>query len=103
MEKNNKRKKMSFLRRNKIAIIFLSILLAYLSITTVSQQMKLKDLENKEKQLQKRVESLKEELSEIEKKLEESTELDFIEKTAREKLKMVKQNEHIYIIQDKKE
>ncbi|MCG8541335.1 MAG: septum formation initiator family protein [Clostridia bacterium] len=103
MERNNKRKKGSFFRRNKIAILFLSILIVYLSITIANQQGKLKDLQREEKELQSIANDLKSEVKEIEKRAEESTSLEFVEKTAREKLKMVKQNEIIYIIQDKKQ
>ncbi len=103
MSRSNKRKKVSFLKRNKIAIIVLTCLLLYLSITIVNQEIKLRDLQIEGDQLQSELDELSKEVSEIEKKVEEGTSLEFIEKTAREKLKMVKQNEIIYIIQDEKE
>lgn len=103
MSRNSKRRKGSFLKRNRIAILFLSCLLVYLSITIVNQETKLRDLKNEGEQLQKTVDELKEEVSKMEKKVEESASLEFVEKVAREKLKMVKQNEIIYIIQDEKE
>ncbi|WP_432667503.1 septum formation initiator family protein [Wukongibacter baidiensis] len=103
MGKNRKKRKGSFLKRNRIALLFLGGLLAYLSITIVNQEIKLRDLQKEETQLQKRADQLKEEVSEMEKKSKESANPEFIEKTAREKLKMVKQNEIIYIIQDEKQ
>lgn len=103
MNRNSKRKKGSFLKRNRIAILVLSCLLLYLSITIVNQEVKLRDLQSEGDQLQDKVDELNKEVSEMEKKVEESSSLEFIEKTAREKLKMVKQNEIIYIIQDEKE
>tara|TARA_B100000965_G_scaffold352108_1_gene327104 strand:+ start:720 stop:1037 length:318 start_codon:yes stop_codon:yes gene_type:complete len=103
MSRNSKRKKGSFVKRNRIAILVLSFLLLYLSITIVNQEMKLRDLQQEGDQLQNRVDELNKEVSKMEKKVEESASLEFIEKTAREKLKMVKQNEIIYIIQDEKE
>lgn len=103
MSRNSKRKKGSFLKRNRIAILVLSCLLLYLSITIVNQEVKLRDLQSEGDQLQDKVDELNKEVSEMEKKVEESSSLEFIEKTAREKLKMVKQNEIIYIIQDEKE
>lgn len=103
MSRNSKRKKGSFFKRNRIAIIVLGSLMVYSLITIVNQEMKLRDLHSQERQLQKKFEELKTEVSETEKKVEESTSLEFIEKLAREKLKMVKRNEIIYIIQDEKE
>lgn len=103
MGRNSKRRKGSFLKRNRIAIVFLGCLLIYSSITIVNQEIKLRDLRDEEKQLQKKVGELQNKVSEMEKKVEESTSLEFIEKIAREKLKMVKQNEIIYIIQKEKE
>ncbi|WP_432404960.1 FtsB family cell division protein [Wukongibacter sp. M2B1] len=102
MNKNRKKRKGNFFKRNRIALLFLSCLLVYLSVTIVNQEMKLRDLQEEEKVLQKRVKKLKDEMSEMERKAQESTNPEFIEKTAREKLKMVKQNEIIYIIQDEK-
>ncbi|SHK21708.1 FtsB family cell division protein [Paramaledivibacter caminithermalis] len=100
MAKKNKRRKGSFLKRNRISIAFIVMLIVYLSVTMVNQEMKLRDLEKEENQLQQRAATLKKELSDMEKKIEESESLEFIEKVAREKLKMVKPNEIIYIIQD---
>jgi cell division protein FtsL len=96
-----KKKKGSFFKRNKIGLILIGILIAYLSITMINQQIKLNQLMKEEKQAQERVEELKQKVSEMKKLIEESENPEFIEKIAREKLKMVKQNEIIYIIQDK--
>ena len=92
-----------YLRSLAVVLLVLSFLLLYLSITIVNQEMKLRDLQQEGDQLQNRVDELNKEVSKMEKKVEESASLEFIEKTAREKLKMVKQNEIIYIIQDEKE
>lgn len=100
MGKVNKRKKGKFFKRNKIAIFFFGVLFVYLSVTIISQEKNLRDLRQEQKELQAIVNNLKEEKKKMEKKVEESSELEFIEKTAREKLKMVKPNEIIYIIQD---
>lgn len=100
MVKKNKRKKGSFFRRNKIAILVIGVLLGYLSVTIINQEIKLRALQEEGRQLQEVVGKLEKELGNMEKKVEESENLEYIEKTAREKLKMVKPNEIIYIIQD---
>lgn len=100
MVKKSKRKKGSFFRRNKIAILVIGVLLGYLSVTIINQEIKLRALQEEGRQLQEVVVKLEKELGNMEKKVEESENLEYIEKTAREKLKMVKPNEIIYIIQD---
>ncbi|MCT4565955.1 MAG: septum formation initiator family protein [Maledivibacter sp.] len=100
MAKRNKRKKGSFFRRNIIALLFFSVLLVYLSATIINQEMKLRASQKEGEQLQEIVAKLEKKLSRIEKEIEESGNPEFVEKTAREKLKMVKPNEIIYIIQD---
>ena len=100
MVKKNKRKKGSFFRRNKIAILILGVLLVYLSVTIINQEIKLRALQEEGKELQEIVVKLEKKLNDMEKKVGESESPEFIEKTAREKLKMVKPNEIIYIIQD---
>lgn len=101
MKKGNKRKKGIFFRRNKISILFFTILFLYLSVTVVGQERSMRDLQHEQRELQEIVDNLKKEKSEKEKMVEESSKPEFIEKTAREKLKMVKPNEIIYIIQDR--
>ena len=100
MIRKNKRKKGSFFKRNGIALLFLAVLLGYLSFTIINQEIKLRALRKEGDQIEKTVEELKKKLSGMEKKIEESGNPQFIEKAARERLKMVKQNEIIYIIQD---
>ena len=92
-----------FFKRNKIAIVISLLLVSYLSIVLVNQQIKLNELKAEEKQTLLRIQELKEQKEELDRRLEQSDDLDFIEKVAREKLKMVKPNEIIYIIQNKDE
>ncbi|RKD20925.1 cell division protein FtsL [Caminicella sporogenes DSM 14501] len=97
-----KMKKKSFLKRNRIHIIICLILFIYLSITMIKQEIKIRELKNEEKQALKQVNELKMKIKDMKKNIEKSDSKEFVEKVAREKLKMVKPNEIIYIIQDNK-
>ncbi len=94
------RKKGRFIKRNRITIIIVGILFAYLSISLINQQIKINSLLEKEKEALEELESLKAEANSIKEKIEESNNDEFIEKVAREKLKMVKPNEIIYIFKE---
>lgn len=98
MIKGKKRKK--FFKRNRISIIMTLIVVSYLSIVLINQQIKLHELKKEEAKTLSRIRELETIKGELEKKIEQGDDLDFIEKVAREKLKMVKPNEIIYIIQD---
>ncbi len=69
-------------------------------MTLVRQEIKLRELRYEESNLLSEVEKLNEDIVELEVELEESGDIAYVEKIAREKLKMVKSNEIIYIIQD---
>lgn len=84
-------------KRFKISHLFILILAAYLGITFFKQQSMIKALEAEKKQKQKEIEHLNKEIADIEEKLKYSDSLEYIEKIAREELKMVKPDEIIYI------
>jgi len=93
-------RKNHFFRRNQITFVLIVVFLGYVSMTLVRQEIKLRELRYEESNLLSEVEKLNEDIVELEVELEESGDIAYVEKIAREKLKMVKSNEIIYIIQD---
>lgn len=98
-----KKSKRGFLKRNKIIIVFFIIFFAYIAYTVVSNEAKYKELKAEEASYNKEIAVLKEEIESLKIEIEKSQSHEMIEKIAREKLKMVKPNEIIYIIQDNEE
>lgn len=85
-------------------MLVLSIIFAiYISTALISQEFQYRKLLQEESDYQAKIESLNEEIERLESKLESSQDPHAIEKIAREKLKMVKPNEIIYIIQENNE
>lgn len=95
-----RKSKKGFLRRNKIIIVFFIIFFIYIGYTIFSNETKYKELKAEENNYNKEIEALKEEIESLKIEIEKSQSHETIEKIAREKLKMVKPNEIIYIIQD---
>lgn len=94
-------KKRFFFRRNQITIIFLIVFMVYVSVTFVRQEIKLRELRFEESNLISKIQTLNTDITKLEIEIEETAGLVYLEKLAREKLKMVKSNEIIYIIQEK--
>mgnify|MGYP000991480825 CR=1 FL=1 len=85
--------------RLKHLLIFLFIF--WLSKSLISQKVVIKDakkeiIENKEE-----IAKIQREIEELNKEIEEKDSLDFVEKVAREELKMVKPREIMYIDKNK--
>lgn len=95
MLKKNKGKK----RKNGFRIRHLAILIfiIYIISTLISQKNVMKKLEAEKLETEKEVETLQKEIGNLEEEIKNSNSLDFIEKTAREELNMVKPREIIYI------
>ncbi len=82
-------------------MVLLSIVFAiYVSTALISQELQYRKLLVEESDYLTEIESLGEEIERLETRLESSQDPHAIEKIAREKLKMVKPNEIIYIIQE---
>ncbi len=79
--------------------IFCIVFLVYVSIALVTQEIEYRQLLQEEMQYSAEIEQLHEEIERLEARLENSKDPRAIEQIAREKLKMVKPNEIIYIIQ----
>ncbi len=95
-----RKSKKGFLKRNKIIIVFFFVFFLYVSYTIISNEAKYKELKVEEENYNKEIARLKEEIETLKIEIEKSQSHEIIEKIAREKLKMVKPNEIIYIIQD---
>jgi len=89
-----------FLKRNRVVVLFAVAFLIYVGITFVRQEIKLRQLHAEEAACQSEIVLLKEDVDELEEELENASSPETIERIAREKLKMVKPNEIIYIIQE---
>ncbi len=89
-----------FLKRNRVVVLFAVAFLIYVGVTFVRQELKLRQLHAEEEACQQKILLLKEDVEELEEELENASSPETIERIAREKLKMVKPNEIIYIIQE---
>jgi len=98
-----KKSKKSFLKRNKIIIVFFIIFFVYIGYAVISNESKYKELKDEEESYNKEIVVLREEIESLKIEIEKSQSHEMVEKIAREKLKMVKPNEIIYIIQDSEE
>lgn len=97
------RKKRSFLKRNRYMVVLSIVFAIYVSTALISQEFQYRKLLQEEADYYMEIEALSEEIERLESRLESSQDPRAIEKIAREKLKMVKPNEIIYIIQEENE
>ncbi len=82
-------------------MVLLSIVFAvYVSYVLIIQELQYRTLLVEESDYLSEIDSLNEEIERLESRLESNQDPQAIEKIAREKLKMVKPNEIIYIIQE---
>lgn len=84
-------------RRFRISHFFILAVVIYLGITFFKQQRLIKAFESEKIQKQEEVKKLNSEVADIEEKLKYTDSLEYIEKMAREELKMVMPDEIIYI------
>lgn len=97
MEKRRKKKLF------KIRYFLILIFGVYIISVFISQNRIISDLKEEKLQKEEEIEVLKAEIAEIQEKIEYNNSLEYIEKIAREELKMVKPNEIIYIDKKKNE
>ncbi|MFA5524702.1 MAG: septum formation initiator family protein [Tissierellales bacterium] len=90
-------------KRKKIRLVHLIILALalYLGITYLNQQKMINALKSERLQKQQEKQELDNEIEDIEEKLKYTDSLEYIEKMAREELKMVKPDEIIIIDRDR--
>lgn len=85
----------------KIIIITFAILFfTFLGFQYIKIEQKFVELEERQEHLNEQITLLTKEKDELQERLKNSQNLETIEKIAREKLKMVKPNEYIYVIRD---
>ncbi|PAB57631.1 FtsB family cell division protein [Anaeromicrobium sediminis] len=86
-------------KRKKIKVlhIILALLLLYVGGTFAYCKVKIHRLEQEKIILEERLEGLKETKKSLEYEYENSNSIEYVERVAREELKMVKKNEIIYI------
>lgn len=89
-----------FIRERKFILIIILILLVGGFYTWLSQQMEMKKLQEERIQLQKELEFLEARKAKLLEEIEKSGDLGYVEVIARERLKMVKPDEIIYIVYD---
>lgn len=94
------KKRKSTLSRNKYLILFLVLFIGYVGYSVFNTEIRIHELKAKEAALQDELKKLSVEKEQLLKDLEDSRSLESIERIAREKLKMVKPNEVIYIIKE---
>ena len=95
------KKKKSIIKGNRLFYIVIFSVILYVAWIFGNQQIKLRDFQQQEQEKQKQVAALKQEVLRIEEEIKQSNTPEFIEKVAREQLKMVKPNEIIYIDMEK--
>lgn len=92
------RKSKKGLRIRHVLILAIAI---YLGVTLINQQKIITALKNDKIKRQEEIEKLNNEIKDIEEKLEYTDSLEYIEKMAREELKMIMPDEIIYIDKNK--
>ncbi|MCT4620711.1 MAG: septum formation initiator family protein [Marinisporobacter sp.] len=98
MDKNRKNKIKS---KNRFFHIVILMVFLYVSWVFVKQQIELKELRKQEEALNNKILELKKEAAQLEEEKTLGDDPKFIEKVARERLKMAKPNEIIYIDMNK--
>ena len=87
-----------FLKRNSLLIIVLIIFLVYFVYSMYITDIKLKEYQADQADLNQEINALEDDIERLQDELEYAQTTEAIEKIAREKLKMVKPNEIIYMI-----
>lgn len=94
-----KRKKRSFLKRNSLIILLMTIFIFYFAYNMYTTGLKLEEYKQTQREMSDEIGELNKEINKLNLELEYAKTPEAIEKIAREKLKMVKANEIIYIIE----
>ncbi len=89
-----------FLKKNRIVVLISMVIILYVGVTFLQQEMKIRELEYERDYIETEIESLNADITDLESKIEETKGLNYVEQVAREKLKMVRSDEIVYIIDD---
>jgi len=98
-----KKTKRKFFRRYRLTIFVIIIVLGYYSYNMYRTDQKLNEYKEVQKDLKLEIESLEKDINRLNDEYAYSQTPEAIEKIAREKLKMVKPNEIIYLIKGAEE
>lgn len=93
-------KKRHFIKRNRFLVVMAMLFSLYIGTTLVRQELKIHELRQEEKQVGAQLQALTGEIEVLKEDLKASQSLEFSEKVAREKLKMVKPDEIVYILKE---
>ena len=86
----------------RIRHVFFLLFVIYICSTLISQQKMMRNLKTQKVEKEKEVKELQGNLNELNDEIKNTDSLEFIEKVAREELKMVKPREIIYVDINKK-
>lgn len=89
-----------FIKRNKFVLLTTMVLLGYFVVNYQSSVQKLRELENSRVALEKEIQTLEDDVARLNDAYAYVQTEEAIEQQAREKLKMVKNNEIIYLIRE---
>lgn len=98
-----KKTKRKFFKRNRLTILVIVLVIGYYSYNMYQTDLKLKEYKDVQKDLKLEIESLERDVNRLNDEYAYSQTPEAIEKIAREKLKMVKPNEIIYLIKGAEE
>lgn len=93
-----KKKKHKFFKRNRVTLIIILIILGYYAYNMYRTDLKLKEYKETQLELKSEIETLERDINRLADEYAYSQTPEAVEKIAREKLKMVKPNEIIYLI-----
>ncbi len=93
-----KKIKRKFFKRNRVTILIILIILGYYAYNMYQTDLKLKEYKQTQLVLKSEIESLERDINRLVDEFAYSQTPEAVEKIAREKLKMVKPNEIIYLI-----
>lgn len=88
-------------RRFRLTHFIFLMIIFYISKTLISQGILTKELTNRKAMEEQEIAKLEKEIEELNKEIENKDSLTFIEKVARDELRMVKPREIIYIDKNK--
>lgn len=93
-----KKRKAKFFKRNWLMILIFLVIIGYYAFNMLETEQKLKTYQATQESLMDEIETLEREINRLADEYAYSQTPEAIEKIAREKLKMVKPNEIIYLI-----
>ncbi|GAB6106979.1 FtsB family cell division protein [Fusibacter bizertensis] len=95
-----KKKKGKFLKRNRVTLLFILLAFGYYAFIMMKADEKLEEYQGVQQELKAEINGLEHEIDRLADEYAYSQTPEAVEKIAREKLKMVKPNEIIYLIKE---